>query len=238
MEDDDPPRKATRRGTDTEQLLDEIRASDSHARPDRDLALLARSELRSVRLQLEYLKPELQLEDVGVIHTIVVFGSTRLLDPETAREQLERAAPGDEAEHERARAAVERSHYYEVGRELGRLVGRCGTGSEDHRLIVMTGGGPGGMEAANRGAHEVGAKSVALNIVLPFEQLPNPYVTPELSFQFQYFAIRKMHFLLRAKALVVLPGGFGTLDELFETLTLIQTHRVPRVPVLLLGRPF
>jgi uncharacterized protein (TIGR00730 family) len=238
LEDDDPPRKGTRRRTDTEQLQDEIRASDSHARPDRDLALLARPELRSARLQLEYLKPELELEALGVVHTIVVFGSTRLLDPETAREQLERAPPGDEAEHERARAAVERSHYYEVGRELGRLVGRCGTGSEDHRLIVMTGGGPGGMEAANRGAHDVGAASAGLNITLPREQQPNPYITPELSFQFRYFALRKLHFMLRARALIALPGGYGTFDELFETLCLIQTGKRAPLPVVLVGERF
>jgi uncharacterized protein (TIGR00730 family) len=220
-----------------------IRASASHVRADRDLALLAREELRAVRLQLEYLKPELAFADLGVDHTIVVFGSTRLSDPELARTHLAEAEAlsrngGSGEALERARAALERSRYYDIGRELGRLVGFCGRGPGDHRLVVVTGGGPGGMEAANRGAHEVGAASVGLNITLPQEQDPNPYLTPELSFQFRYFALRKLHFMLRARALVALPGGYGTFDEIFETLCLIQTGRRARLPVILVGERF
>jgi uncharacterized protein (TIGR00730 family) len=200
-------------------------------------------ELRAVRLQLEYLEPERAFNELGIAHTIVVFGSTRLLDPEVARQRLanaREAARGDEDDEDvaRARAALARSRYYEVGRELGRIVGSCGAGPEDHRLVIVTGGGPGGMEAANRGAHEVGAASVGLNITLPREQQPNPYVSPELSFQFRYFGLRKLHFMLRARALVALPGGYGTLDELFETLCLIQTRKREPLPVILVGEQF
>jgi uncharacterized protein (TIGR00730 family) len=227
--------------------LARLLASPSHRRADRDLALLARPERRPVRLLLEYLKAELELSDHGVLHTVVVFGSTRLLDPEVARARLaeaRRAAaahPGDAAAASalgRARIAVEQSRFYAIARELGHLVGRCGDGPEDHRLLIVTGGGPGAMEAANRGAQEVGAASVGLNITLPHEQEPNPYLTPELHFQFRYFALRKLHFMQRARALVALPGGFGTLDELFETLCLIQTGKRSPLPVVLIGRAF
>jgi uncharacterized protein (TIGR00730 family) len=183
----------------------------SQTRADLDLELLARPELRPVRLQLEYLKPDLAFRDHGIRNTIVVFGSTRL---------------------------AEESPWYAVGRELGRLVGRYGQGPGDNRLAVVTGGGPGGMEAANRGAHEVGAASIGLNITLPNEQQPNPYLTPELSFEFRYFALRKLHFMLRARALVALPGGYGTFDELFETLCLIQTGKRAPLPVVLVGEDF
>jgi uncharacterized protein (TIGR00730 family) len=196
-----------------------------------------------VRLQLEYLKPELALQDRGIRNTVVVFGSTRLLDPEQAQELLAAAlehAGGDNAALtvRRARAACERSRYYEVAREFGQLVGRCGSGPGDNRLAVMTGGGPGGMEAANRGAYEVGAASVGLNITLQHEQPSNPYLTPELSFEFRYFALRKLHFMLRARALVALPGGYGTFDELFETLCLIQTGKREALPIILVGETF
>jgi uncharacterized protein (TIGR00730 family) len=167
--------------------------------------------LRSVRLQLEYLEPELAFARRGIEHTIVVFGSTRLRED---------------------------SPYYEIGRELGRRVGRYEHGPSDDRLVVVTGGGPGGMEAANRGAYEVGAASAGLNIALANEQAPNPYLSPGLSFQFRYFALRKLHFMLRARALVALPGGFGTLDELFETLCLIQTGKRTPLPVILVGESF
>jgi uncharacterized protein (TIGR00730 family) len=225
-----------------EELRARIRASGSNARADRDLPLLARPELRPIRLQLEYLKPELAFEDLGVQNTIVVFGGTRLLDPEIARRRLAEAEAGRGADRDRevarARTAVEQSRYYEIGRELGRLVGRCGQGPGDNRLVVVTGGGPGGMEAANRGAFDVGAASVGLNITLPMEQAPNPYITPELSFQFRYFALRKLHFMLRARALVALPGGYGTFDELFETLCLVQTGKRSPLPVMLVGEEF
>jgi uncharacterized protein (TIGR00730 family) len=238
--------KSRDQGADRDEAIPEPRervAADSNLRADRDLALLARTELRSVRLLLEYLKPELGLQDMAVRHTIVVFGSTRLLDPEIARrrlEEAERAAAGDDdgAALLRARRALELSRYYAIGRELGSIVGRCGEGPEDRRLVIMTGGGPGGMEAANRGAHEVDAASVGLNIVLPYEQEPNPYISPGLSFQFRYFGLRKLHFMLRARALVALPGGYGTLDELFETLCLIQTGKRVALPVVLVGEAF
>lgn len=217
--------------------------SNSHERADRDLELLARPELRPVRLLLEYLKPQLEFADSGIEHAIVVYASTRLLDPERARRRLaalEAAPPGerDEPQLERARAALARSRFYEIAREFGRIVGRCGRGPGDNRLVVMTGGGPGGMEAANRGAYEVGASSVGLNITLPEEQDPNPYITPGLRFQFRYFALRKLHFMLRARALVALPGGYGTFDELFETLCLIQTGKRAPLPVILVGEAF
>ena len=205
--------------------------------------LLARPEMRPVRLLLEYLQAEIGLRDHGVLHTIVVFGSTRLLEPQTAERRL-RAAEAAAAEPDRdpavqrARSALQLSHYYQVGRELGRLVGHCGGGPQDDRLVVVTGGGPGGMEAANRGAHDVGAASIGLNITLPHEQEPNPYLSPDLSFQFRYFALRKMHFLRLAEALVAFPGGFGTLDELFDTLCLIQTGKMEPVPVVLVGETF
>lgn len=209
------------------------------ARADRDLELLSRPELRPVRLQIEYLKPELAFEDDGIRNTVVVFGSTRLLDPETAQRRLEAALESaDEAGIARARAACERSRYYEVGRELGRIVGRCGTGPGDNRLALMTGGGPGGMEAANRGAFEVGAASIGLNIELPSEQQANPYITPGLGFEFRYFGLRKLHFMMRARALVALPGGYGTFDELFETLCLVQTGKRSPLPVVLVGESF
>jgi len=227
--------------------IDRILESDSYVKASEDLDLLQRDELRSVRLGLELIKPELIQHDQGVASTIVVFGSARTLGADEARRQLDQAraaldsSPDDAAltrAVRRAEKRVEHSRYYDQAREFARIVsttcqldGRCD-------YVVVTGGGPGIMEAANRGAHDVGAKSVGLNIVLPFEQAPNPYITPELCFQFRYFAIRKMHFLMRAKALVAFPGGFGTFDELFETLTLIQTGKVPRVPVILLGRPF
>lgn len=222
-------------------------AARASRRADQDLELLARPELRAVRLLLEYLKPELGLADHSIRHTIVVFGSTRLLDPDLARHKLAQAerdaahapdAAGVPAALRAARLALEQSRYYAIGREFGRIVGRCGEGALDNRLVVVTGGGPGAMEAANRGAHEVNAASVGLNITLPREQQPNPYQTPSLSFQFRYFALRKLHFMLRARALVALPGGYGTFDELFETLCLIQTGKRSPLPVVLVGEEF
>ena len=224
-----------------------VPATPSPRRADRDLALLARPELRAVRLGLEYLKPELILNEHGIRHTVVVFASTRLLDPdraaarlETARAQL--AAAPDEPGHRRALRDAERdvanSHYYEVAREFGRIVGRYRPEAPDDRLAIITGGGPGGMEAANRGALEVGGLSVGLNITLPLEQKANAYMSPDLAFEFRYFAVRKLHFMLRARALVALPGGYGTLDELFETLCLVQTHKKEALPVVLVGERY
>ncbi len=208
---------------------------------------LMRDESRPVRLLLEHLKADLIQSDHGILSTVVIFGSARIPDPETASARLmaaeeeARKKPSDPEralEVQRARRWLANSVYYREARKLGELISnRPGCGDDGH-LVVTTGGGPGIMEAANRGAMDAGAESVGLNIVLPFEQAPNPYITPELNFQFHYFAIRKMHFLMRARALVVFPGGFGTLDELFEVLTLVQTHKVDPIPVLLFGKEF
>jgi uncharacterized protein (TIGR00730 family) len=227
--------------------IERILKSPSYLKASEDLDLLQRDELRPVRLQLELDKAELIQREQGVASTIVVFGSARTAEPAEARRRFEKARraaaaePDDEGARRalcRAERAVEQASYYEQAREFARIVSTTCQIDGQCEYVVVTGGGPGIMEAANRGAHDAGAKSVGLNIVLPFEQSPNPYITPELCFQFRYFAIRKMHFLMRAKALVVFPGGFGTFDELFETLTLIQTGKVPRVPVILLGRSF
>jgi uncharacterized protein (TIGR00730 family) len=209
-----------------------------------DPDLLLRDELRPVRLQLEVLKPELVLQEQHIESTVVVYGSARIPDPETAESRLVSAQaeyaknnldPGLKKKVDAARKALENSRYYDEARKLGHLIS-SNTGKD--KLVVITGGGPGIMEAANRGAHEAGVPSIGMNITLPHEQAPNPYITPDLNFQFHYFAIRKMHLLMRAKSLVAFPGGFGTLDELFETLTLIQTHKVQRIPVLLFGQAF
>ncbi|MGQ9509874.1 MAG: LOG family protein [Thermodesulfobacteriota bacterium] len=212
-----------------------------------DQDFLLRDELRPVRLQLELLKPELILKEHGIENTIVIFGSTRIPEPKVAQEHLANAEaavsknPANEIltrKMEIARRIFKKSKYYEEARKLASLISNARKNLNRLNFVVITGGGPGIMEAANRGAHEVGAESIGLNIVLPFEQKPNEYITPELYFQFHYFAIRKMHFLMRAKALVVFPGGFGTLDELFETLTLIQTKKIKPLPVLIFGKEF
>jgi len=212
-----------------------------------DEDFLLKDEMRPVRLQLEFQKPELIQQWEGIQSTIVIFGSARLEEPSQAEKSLQKAerelsvAPEDPALQRQLQLALRRlalSKYYEQARELGRLVSSSCQINGLCNFVVTTGGGPGIMEAANRGAYDVGAKSVGLNIVLPHEQAPNPFITPELCFQFHYFAIRKMHFLMRAKALICFPGGFGTLDELFEALTLIQTKKVKPIPVLLFGREF
>jgi uncharacterized protein (TIGR00730 family) len=241
--------------------------------------LLLRDELRPVRLQLEFLKPDLLQQDRDIVATVAIFGSSRIPDPEEAAalmaeaEQAATQSPGDPGTVQRARAAralADKSRYYIEARRLGRMISEGAIGPDrvsapapmadvdlcpagppepEHvdactlhhgpsSVVVVTGGGPGIMEAANRGAHDVGAENIGLNIVLPAEQAPNAYVTPHLCFNFHYFAMRKMHFLLRALALVVFPGGFGTLDELFEVLTLIQTRKIKPIPVLLFGRDY
>ncbi|MEN9627726.1 MAG: hypothetical protein RJA10_953 [Pseudomonadota bacterium] len=203
-----------------------------------DTDFLLREELRPVRMQLELLKPELVQQERGIESTIVIFGSARILSPEVASAQLEFARAGrDTAAVRRAETAMAMSHYYDEAR---RFAGIVTTRSREHDtpIYVVTGGGPGIMEAGNRGAHDVGGQSIGLNIVLPHEQAPNPYITPALCFQFHYFALRKMHFLMRSIALVCFPGGFGTLDELFETMTLVQTGKSRRRPILLFGREF
>jgi hypothetical protein len=224
-----------------------IKRSTSYRVAHTDPDFMARVELRPVRLQLELLKPELIMTEHGVRSTIVVFGGTRIVEREIAAERLEvaRAAlakkPHDPQLQRRLRIAsnvLKKAHYYDEARAFARIVSsQC---QIDHHCdyVIVTGGGPGIMEAANRGAYDIGAKSIGLNITLPFEQEPNSYITPELCFEFKYFAIRKMHFLMRAKAMVAFPGGFGTLDELFETLTLIQTRRMQPIPVVLFGRDY
>jgi len=203
-----------------------------------DIDFLLREELRPVRMQLELLKPELVQQEQGIESTIVIFGSARITTPKAAADALEAArASGDAAALRRAETAALMSHYYDEARRFAGIVTER---SRAHAtpIYVVTGGGPGIMEAGNRGAHEVGGKSIGLNIVLPHEQAPNPYITPELCFQFHYFALRKMHFVMRSIALVCFPGGFGTLDELFETMTLVQTGKSRKRPILLFGREF
>ncbi len=212
-----------------------------------DIDFLLREELRPVRLQLELLKPELELQRHGIESTIVVFGSSRILEPEQARRRREEAEEAARAnpldQHANRRLAIARrlehlSRHYEEARRFAALVARESAQGNPYRFVIVTGGGPGIMEAANRGACEAGAPTVGHNIVLPEEQAPNPWVTPELCFRFHYFALRKMHLLTRARALVVFPGGYGTLDELFETLCLIQTKKARKIPVLLFDEAY
>ncbi|MBY6066469.1 TIGR00730 family Rossman fold protein [Leisingera aquaemixtae] len=190
-----------------------------------DQDFMYREELRPVRLQLELLKPELMLNERGIESTIVMFGGARIPDPEHK----------DKA---RTQTLADLSHFYDEAREFARLMTEKSKQSGGRQNVVVTGGGPGVMEAGNRGAQDAGGHSIGLSIVLPHEQAPNGFVTPDLSFNFHYFAIRKMHFLMRARAITVFPGGFGTMDELFESLTLIQTGRMERVPFLLFGKEF
>ena len=212
-----------------------------------DIDLLGQEELRPLRLQLELLKPERILHEQGIHSTVVVFGSARVSDAETAaarRDTLERqtrAAPSDAKlarELAQARRRVDQARHYEQARRFASLISARFQQQNRRDFVVVTGGGPGIMEAANRGAFEAGARSIGLNITLPHEQAPNPYMCPELAFRFHYFAVRKMHFLLHAKGLVAFPGGYGTLDELFEVLTLIQSGKMKRIPVILAGRAF
>ncbi|CAE6706303.1 TIGR00730 family Rossman fold protein [Nitrospira defluvii] len=221
--------------------------SSSYIPADRDTDFLQRDELRPLRLGLELLKPELIQTEQGIRSTIVVFGSARLLEPSRARQALQEAtaaltaAPHDRGRQQRVAVAERRlalAQYYDIAREFGHLVSSTCQIDGQCDYVIVTGGGPGIMEAANRGAADAGAKSMGLNITLPHEQQPNPYITPDLCFQFRYFALRKMHFLLRARALVVFPGGFGTLDELFETLTLLQTGKTRNITVVLMGRAY
>ena len=205
-----------------------------------DPEFLFRRETRGIRFQLEMLKPDLGQAEQGIENTVVVYGSARFVAPDEAAALLSEAeASGDEEQLQRARRAVRNARYYDLARQFAGLVA-------DHserqrpadRIYICTGGGPGIMEAANRGAHEAGALNVGLNIGLPHEQSGNRFISPSLSFKFHYFALRKMHFMMRAKALVVFPGGFGTLDELFEVLTLVQTRKAKPVPIVLFGTDY
>jgi uncharacterized protein (TIGR00730 family) len=205
-----------------------------------DPEFLLRRETRGIRFQLELLKPDLEQQAHGIENTIVVFGSARFRARGQAEALVEAAeAAGDEAQVRRAKALARNAHYYEKACRFGELVANYSVPKEPRdKLFVCTGGGPGIMEAANRGAHEAGGISVGLSIALPMEEAANPYVTPELSFKFHYFALRKMHFMMRAKALVAFPGGFGTLDELFEVITLVQTRKARQVPIVLFGSDY
>lgn len=233
-------------------MTDEVRLkaiieNPSYRLAHEDQALLADDESRAVRLQLELMKPERYMRRQKINSTVVVFGSARVTSPQQAQtilsdlEEQKRLNPGDETialAVKRARLHKRQSVYYEVARRFSELVSKRFQAEGRRDFVVVTGGGPGIMEAANRGAFDAEARSIGLNITLKHEQAPNSFVTPGLCFQFRYFGLRKMHFLLRAKALVVFPGGYGTLDELFEVLTLVQTGKVHRLPIVLVGRKF
>jgi uncharacterized protein (TIGR00730 family) len=230
-----------------EENLRAILNSPSYTLAEQDTKFLARRELRPVRLQLELLKPEMAFIEQNINTTIVVFGATTIWEREKSAQRLDAAraalakSPADQRlarQVARAERLMEKARYYDDAREFARLVSTCGQQCGTCDYVVVTGGGPGIMEAANRGAFDMDAKSVGLNIVLPAEQIPNPYITPALCFQFHYFALRKLHFLLRAQALVVFPGGFGTLDEFFDAITLRQTRRMQEIPIIMYGREY
>ncbi|WP_232501357.1 TIGR00730 family Rossman fold protein [Sulfurovum sp. NBC37-1] len=229
------------------ERIEAIMRNHNYIEADSDSDFLRRDEVRGVRLEVDYLKTELLLKEHGIEHTIVVFGSTRISEESEIKRRIEKleeslSDKGDNSDMERelrtTKNLLAKTHYYDTAREFGRLVGNSGKGPDDARVTLMTGGGPGIMEAANRGAFDVGAKTIGLNITLPYEQYPNPYITPELCFRLHYFAVRKMHFLRRAKALVVFPGGFGTMDECFEVLTLVQTRKVDPIPIIFVGESY
>jgi uncharacterized protein (TIGR00730 family) len=230
--------KQEARFVEKQLLQTEQTQSPSYRLAFQDTEFLLREELRPIRFQLELLKPEMLLDEAGISSTLVIYGSARIPEPAAAEALL--AAATDERSRTIAERMKAKSHYYEESRKLAQLASGCGLkDAEGNRhFVVCSGGGPSIMEAANRGAKDVGADSIGLNIVLPHEQAPNTYVTPGLSFQFHYFALRKMHFLLRARAVAVFPGGFGTFDEFFELLTLVQTGKIERMPILLFGREF
>ncbi|WP_341905129.1 TIGR00730 family Rossman fold protein [Polaromonas sp. YR568] len=205
-----------------------------------DPEFMLRRETRGIRFQLEMLKPDIEQQAQGIESTVVVFGSARFPSPEQAQAALAQAeASGDAQQMKIAQRQMRNAHHYDQARQFARLVAEYSTQCKPaERLFICTGGGPGIMEAANRGAHDIGAPTVGLNIALPHEQSSNPYISPTLNFKFHYFALRKMHFMMRAKALVAFPGGFGTLDELFEVITLVQTGKAKAVPIILFGSDY
>jgi hypothetical protein len=232
-----PVEKKARRG------LRAILKSASYREADRDVEFLNDDVTRGLRLQLEFLKAESILERHRIGHTILVLGSTHVPEPAAARRRVAQLRRGARSDAGRRRLAIAerllaKSHYYDVAREFARLVAKAGERAKGARGAIVTGGGPGLMEAANRGAYEAGAPSIGLNIALPRAQYPNPYISPELCLRFRYFALRKLHFVMRARALVAFPGGFGTFDELFETLTLVQTGKIPPLPIVLVGEAY
>ncbi len=214
--------------------------ANAHRLAFADPEFLLRRDTRGIRIQLEMLKPDLDQSEQGIDNTVVVFGSARFASPEQAQQRMELAQQNADAKAiAQAQIQLRNAHHYDQARRFARLVASYSAAQEPaNRLYICTGGGPGIMEAANRGAHELGAPTVGLNIALPHEQNANPYVTPSLSFKFHYFALRKMHFMMRAKALVAFPGGFGTLDELFEVITLVQTKKAQPVPIVLFGSDY
>lgn len=228
-------------------LQEAIMHGASYRLAQEDLEFLAGDDLRPLRLQLELQKPEAALRQLNIHSTIVVFGSARTIPPPEARARLTRAKalaqaqpddPGVQRELAKVKRQLAYSRYYDEARRFAQMVSSHFQEKERRDFVIVTGGGPGIMEAANRGAFEIGAHSIGLNITLPNEQAPNPFISPELAFRFHYFALRKMHFLLRARALVAFPGGYGTLDELLEVLNLVQTRKVVRIPIVLVGRAF
>ncbi|MGF1550441.1 MAG: LOG family protein [Sphingomonadaceae bacterium] len=242
MADPRPPRRIFSSSREEAETAREATSSPQTEHPAYRLAFqdedfLLREDLRPVRFQLELLKPELLLDEAGIASTFVFYGSARIPAPDKAEALI--AAAHTPTQRRIAQSLAAKSGYYREARRLARLASRVARDEEGYRhFVVCTGGGPSIMEAANRGAAEEDAPSVGLNIVLPHEQLPNPYVTPSLSFQFHYFALRKMHFLIRARAVAVFPGGFGTMDECFELLTLVQTGKLAPLPVLFFGREY
>ncbi len=229
------------------ERIERILNSHAYRRVDRDIEFLDDDDVRGTRLQLDFLKTELNLRRHGIEQTIVVFGSARILSQREAKQNIDKLratrehSPLEAIPDQEMRIAerlLANSTFYDIARAFTALVAKSGAGPTDARVTVMTGGGPGIMEAANRGAFDAGAKSIGLNITLPHEQHPNSYISEELAFSVHYFAIRKLHFLLRARALVAFPGGFGTLDEVFETLTLVQTGTIKPLPVILVGESF
>jgi len=232
---------------ENKRRLEAILASPSYRLAEEDVEFLKHPDLRPVRIELELLKVEWCLNRHRIKSTIVVFGGTQVVERQFAQSRLEAARavlaempddPSRQRDVQRAERILAKADYYDAARQFCRIVAQNCQTEGDYEYVVTTGGGPGIMEAANRGAFDAGAKTIGLNITLPEEQVPNPYITPGLCFQFHYFALRKMHFLMRAKGLVVFPGGFGTLDELFDTLTLRQTQRMQAIPVVLYGREY
>jgi hypothetical protein len=242
MTDPHPPRRVFSPAREEAQVANQPTSSPQTEDPAyrlafQDMDFLLREDLRPVRFQLELLKPDLLLDEAKIASTLVIYGSARIPEPEKADALI--AGASTDSQRKVAERLKAKSKYYEEARKLAQIASRVAPDPDGTKhFVVCSGGGPSIMEAANRGAVDEGRESIGLNIVLPHEQLPNPYVTPHLSFQFHYFSLRKMHFLLRARAVAVFPGGFGTFDECFELLTLIQTGKIKPVPIVLFGRDF